>query len=143
MFALGVLAILAAIALPNWGTLLPSYYLNSATRQVQSELHNSKSRATAQNISYRLNFSTNQSYKIEKDPGSGWQDSGENKPLPEGIKITGDSDTALGFTSRGTATPGVGGTIKLCNNRSEGKNVVVSSTGRIRTENATCTYPST
>lgn len=134
LVALGIIAILAAIALPNWSTLLPTYALNSAARQVQSELQKAKSRAVSENANYRLVFSTT-GYSIERDTGSGWQSTGENKPLPDGITT---SDTTLGFTSRGTSSDTTDKTVKLCNIKSKGKNVVLGTLGRVRIDDATC-----
>ena len=141
LVALTIIGILSAIAIPNWSTLLPTHALNGAARQVQSELHRLKSRAVSENAAFRLVFSTsNYTYTIEKYSGGSWTATGENKPLPEGITLASTSDTTLGFTSRGissdsTDTPK---TVKLCNNKGAGKNIVLSSTGRIRIENATC-----
>lgn len=134
LVAVAIFAILGAIAIPNWLAVLPMYRLNSATRQVQSELHRIKSRAIAEKASYRLVFST-AGYSIEKDDGSGWQSTGENKPLPEGITLGSGTDLILSFTSRGTAT---NATTRLCNADGAGKNLVVSGTGRIRIDNAAC-----
>jgi len=134
LVAVAIFAILGAIAIPNWLALLPMYRLNSAARQVQSELHKIKSRAISERASYRLVFST-ASYSIEKDNGSGWQSTGENKPLPEGITLGSGTELILNFTSRGTAS---NATTKLCNADGAGKNLIVSGTGRIRIDNAKC-----
>jgi type IV fimbrial biogenesis protein FimT len=131
LLALGFFAIVAAIAFPNWRAHLPSYRLNSAIRQVQSELHRAKSRAVSKKSRFRLVFST-LGYSVEKETGGTYQPTGENKPLPEGIDIRSTTVAALGFTTRGTPTPGTGGTVKLCNINNAGKNIVVSGTGRIR-----------
>ena len=45
--AVALAGILAAIALPGWNKLLPTYQLDSSVRQFQSELHNIKMRAAA------------------------------------------------------------------------------------------------
>lgn len=140
LVALGIIGILAAIAIPNWSTLLPNYALNSAARQVQSELQKTKSRAVSENANYRLVFSTT-GYNIQRDTGdgSGWQNTGENKPLPDGITLAGTSDTTLGFTSRGTSSDTANDkTVKLCNIKSKGKNVVLGTLGRVRIDDATC-----
>ena len=131
LVVLFILSILAAVAVPNWANLLPTYRLNSASRQIQSELHRVKAQAVATNTEFQLNFSST-SYSIEKRSGALWQPTGENKPLPEGIAIRSTTSPRLGFTAHGTATPGTGGTVKLCNVHGAGKNLVVSSTGRIR-----------
>jgi type IV fimbrial biogenesis protein FimT len=140
LVALGIIAILAAIAIPNWSTLLPNYALNSAARQVQSELQKAKSRAVSENAKYQLVFSTTDySYSIQRDTGSGWQSTGENKPLPDGITLAGTSDTTLGFTSRGTSSDTSNDkTVKLCNIKNKGKNVVLGTLGRVRIDDATC-----
>ncbi len=124
LVVLAITGILAAIAIPNWSTLLPTYALKSAARQVQSEFQKTKSRAVSENTDYRLVFSST-SYSIERDTGSGWQSTGENKPLPEGIS---SSATTLSFAPRGSSN---GGTIYLCNIKNAGYNVVVSAIGRI------------
>jgi len=123
--AMAIISILAAIAIPNWSTLLPTHALSGAARQVQSEFQKTKSRAVSENTVYRLVFSST-SYSIERDTGSGWQSTGENKPLPEGIS---SSAATLSFTRRGGSS---GGTIYLCNIKNAGYNVnVTSTTGRI------------
>src|SRR3990170_7556206 len=81
LVVLTISGILSAIAIPNWSTLLPTYALNGAARQVQSELQKTKSRAVSENTNYRLVFSST-GYSIERDTGRGWQSTGENKPLP-------------------------------------------------------------
>lgn len=137
LVAMAIMSILAAIAVPNWSTLLPNYALNGAARQVQSELHKLKSRAVAENTNFRLIFSTT-SYTIERYSGSSYAATGESRPLPDGITLAGTSDTTLGFTSRGTSIDSTDKTLKLCNIKSSGKNIVLSDTGRIRIDNASC-----
>ena len=133
LVVLALFGTLTAIALPHWVALLPSYRLNSATRQVQSELHSIKSLAAFRNRRFQLNFSAaNDTYTIEDtitDPPT----SLGTKPLPAGIDIR--NNITIGFTPRGT---GDSGTVNLCNAQSAGRNIVVSGTGRIRIVNATC-----
>ena len=135
--AMAIISILAAIALPNWSTLLPNYALNGAARQVQSELHKLKSRAVAENANFRLVFSGT-SYSIEKFSGGSYTATGDSKTLPEGITLAGTSDTPVGFTSRGTSIDSSEKTVKLCNIKNSGKNIAISDTGRIRIDNASC-----
>lgn len=129
LVVVAILSILGAVAIPIWSVLLPTYALNSATRQVQSELHRTKSRAVAENTKFRVLFSS-ASYKIQRRKGTSYEDTGEDKPLPDGITLGSSSATVLNFMPRGTAT---GETIKLCNSNGAGKNIVVqSSSGRAR-----------
>lgn len=135
--SLAIVAILAAIAIPNWNTLLPNYVLNSDMRQVQSELHRLKSRAVAENANFRLVFSTS-GCSIEKYSGGSYTATGDSKTLPDGITLAGTSDMTLGFTSRGASIDSSDKTVKLCNIKSSGKNIVLSDMGRIRIDNASC-----
>jgi len=132
--ALAIIAILTAIAIPNWSTLLPTYALNSAARQVQAELHRLKSRAVAENANFRLVFSSGTTYTIEKYSG-GYAPTGNSGTLPDGITA---SATTVGFTSRGTSIDSSEKTITLCNIKNSGKNVVLTDLGRIRIDDATC-----
>ena len=138
LIGLGIFVVLAAIAIPNLGAQLPAYRLNSAVRQVQSELHRIKSQAVSRHNDFRIVIMRPSFYKIErKITQTTYEPTGEEKPLPDGITYgSGTSISAINLTSRGTVT---GGTIQLCNSRREGKSVVVSSSsGRIRIESGRC-----
>ena len=129
LVVLAILAILGAVAIPVGSVLLPAFALNGAARQIQSELHKIKRQAIAENVTFRLAFSeTEDDYTIERVGGTTTQQG--IKPLPNGIDIR--NAITLGFTPRGTATPGTGGTVKLCNSKGTGTNIVLSSTGRVR-----------
>src|SRR3990172_5015487 len=124
-----LLELLGALAIPVWSVLLPAFALNGAARQIQSELHRIKRQAISENVTFRLAFSeTEDNYTIERVGGTTTQQG--IKPLPDGIDIR--NTITLGFTPRGTATPGTGGTVKLCNSKGTGTNIVLSSTGRVR-----------
>jgi prepilin-type N-terminal cleavage/methylation domain-containing protein len=56
VLALALMAILAAIAIPGWSRLIPSYKLGSSARQLQSELYNIKMRAAAENVGFQLAY---------------------------------------------------------------------------------------
>lgn len=121
--AIAVMGIVAAIALPAWNRLLPSYHLDSSARQVQSELQNIKMRAAAENLGFQFEYGTGAStYTIQKDGKAV-----ANKPLPEGIQIT--KAGTIFFSPRGTAG---GNRIRLRSPDGLCKHVVVSATGRIR-----------
>lgn len=133
---LAICGVLAAIAVPNWASQLPTYRLNGAARQLQSELHQVKSQAVARSAHLRVVFLAPGAYRIERKEGAAYRSTGAQKTLPEGITFGGDAIRPIGFAPRGTAD---GGTITLCNDKREGKNVIVSgSTGRVRVTGATC-----
>ena len=136
LVALGIFLVLAAIAIPNLGAQLPAYRLNSAVRQVQSELNRIKSQAIANNAEFRAVFLAPSRYRIEKKIGDAFQPTGENKVLPDGISYANGSAAVISFTPRGTSNSD---TIKLCNPKREGKNIVVfGGTGRVRIANGAC-----
>lgn len=121
--AVALMGILAAIALPNWSRFLPTYRLDNSTRQVQSELHNIKMRAAAENVGYQVAYLAGASaYTIQRDAKAL-----VTKPLPEGIVIT--KAGTISFSPRGTAG---GNRVRLRNTAGLCKQVVVSQTGRVR-----------
>lgn len=118
-----VMGIIAAIAVPHWGKLLPSYQLDSSTRQLKSELHSLKMRAASENIAFQLQYVEGAAeYAIQRDAAIL-----ARKPLPEGVVIT--KAGSVSFSPRGTAG---GNRIRLRNREGFCKQVVVSATGRVR-----------
>ena len=133
---LAICGALAAIAVPNWASQLPTYRLNSAARQLQSELHRVKSQAVARSAHLRVVFVVPSAYRIERKEGAAYRSTGEQKALPEGITFGDGNVRPIGFAPRGTADSA---TITLCNDKREGKNIIVSgSTGRVRVTGVTC-----
>jgi prepilin-type N-terminal cleavage/methylation domain-containing protein len=121
--ALSIAGALAAIALPRWTSLIPNYALNSATRQVQSELHQIKMRAAAENVGFQLSYLQGAgAYTIQRDSKAV-----ATKPLAEGTTIT--KDGVISFSPRGTAGAN---RVRLRNAAGICKQVVVSATGRVR-----------
>lgn len=120
---LAVIGIAAAIALPRWSSLLPGYALNSAVRQVQSELHHIKMRAAAENVSFQLAYQQGAvSYTIQRESKALL-----SRPLADGTAIT--KDGTIAFSPRGTASAN---RVRLRNSAGACRQVVVSSTGRVR-----------
>jgi prepilin-type N-terminal cleavage/methylation domain-containing protein len=118
-----LVGIVAAIAIPHWGGLLPAYQLDSSTRQLQSELHSLKMRAASENVPFQLQYVEGAAeYAIQRDAAILTK-----KPLPEGIVIT--KAGIISFSPRGTAG---GNRIRLRNASGLCKQIVVSATGRIR-----------
>ncbi|MBI4525482.1 MAG: GspH/FimT family pseudopilin [Deltaproteobacteria bacterium] len=120
---LALFSILTAVALPGLTTLLPAYRLRSSARQLQSELHKIKMQAVSENVGFQLSFEEGAAdYSILRD-NSPWT----TKPLPEGIEIL--KTGRISFSPHGTAG---GDRVRLRNAQSACRQVVVSSTGRIR-----------
>ena len=121
--AMALAGILAAIALPGWNKLLPSYQLDSSARQFQSELHNIKMRAATENVGFQLVYANGAAaYTIQRDSAVL-----VTKPLPAGVIVT--SAGTISFSPRGTASAN---RIRLRSSDGMCKQVVVSPTGRVR-----------
>ena len=120
---LAIMGIAAAIALPNWNSLLPGYALNNSTRQIQSEIHSIKMRAAAENVGFQLAYLQGANgYAIQRDSTTL-----VTKPLAEGTTIT-KAGTIL-FSPRGTASAN---RVRLRNTAGACRQVIVSPTGRVR-----------
>lgn len=118
-----LMGIVAAIALPNWRGLFPTYALNNATRQIQSELHHLKMRAAAENVGFELAFVQGaRDYTIQRDSKAL-----VTKPLTEGTTIT--KAGTISFSPRGTAGAN---RVRLGNTNGMCRQIVVSATGRVR-----------
>lgn len=123
IIALSIAGAITAIALPRWTSLIPNYSLNSATRQLQSELHQIKMRAAAENVGFQLSYLQGASaYTIQRDSKAV-----ATKPLAQGTTIT--KDGTISFSPRGTAGAN---RVRLRNAAGVCKQVIVSATGRIR-----------
>ena len=120
---LAIMGIAAAIALPNWNILLPGYALNNSTRQIQSEIHNLKMRAAAENVSFQLVYlQSANAYTVQRDSKPV-----ASKPLADGTTITKEGTITL--FPRGTAN---GNRVRLSNTKGGCRQIVVSATGRVR-----------
>jgi prepilin-type N-terminal cleavage/methylation domain-containing protein len=131
MAALGVAAILMAIAIPNFMSTLPGLRLNDAARQVATDLQQLRMKAIAQNLPYQISFSTT-TYVLQKCSGSCTNESG-NIVLPQGITVT--ANTAPQFQPRGTVASAT--TIQLSNGSSN-KWVCVRTVGRVNIQDTVC-----
>lgn len=117
------MGILAAIALPNWHDLLPSYALNNSTRQIQSELHSIKMRAAAENSGFQLSYLEGASeYTIQRDSKPL-----QTKPIAEGTSIT--KTGTIAFSPRGTAGAN---RVRLRSANGACRQIIVTATGRVR-----------
>jgi prepilin-type N-terminal cleavage/methylation domain-containing protein len=124
LVTVAVMGVIAAIALPNWHKLLPNYALNNSVRQIQSELHNIKMRAAAENSGFQLEYLQGAGeYTIQRDLKPL-----QTKLLPQGMTIT--KAGSISFSPRGTAG---GNRVRLRNTNGSCRQIVVSATGRIRT----------
>jgi prepilin-type N-terminal cleavage/methylation domain-containing protein len=141
MVVIGILAILAGIAIPGFIGWLPNYRLRSASDDLQSTLQNAKLRAIRENAIVRVNFDFgNDTYVAFIDNGAnadnGIQEADEvmikNGQMPAGIDL---QDSGLGgavrFTRRGF--PDVSGDITIDNgNRTQTVNLTLGGSSSIQ-----------
>ena len=118
-----IMGFVAAIALPNWRGWFSHYSLNNSTRQVQSELHEIKMRAAAENIGFQLAYSqSSNTYTIQRDGKTL-----ASKPLADGTTIA--KAGTISFSPRGTASAN---RVRLSSADGKCRQIVVSATGRVR-----------
>lgn len=121
--AMTLVGIMTAIALPSWSKLQPNYALNNSVRQIQSELHNLKMRAAAENVGFQMAYLHDaNAYTIQRDSKALVV-----KPIAEGTSIT--KDGTISFSPRGTAS---GNRVRVRNTAGVCKQIVVGATGRVR-----------
>lgn len=136
-----LIAILSAVALPNFNNWLPKHRLNSAARDVMSSIQYIKSRSVKEHANTAIFFDpANESYTIFLDTGSG-ANSGNgvldgdeivvrSRQMPAGVNLkntTFPGDT-LKFDSRGFPS-GVSGSINLLSSHGDAKSITVNITG--------------
>jgi type IV fimbrial biogenesis protein FimT len=143
MTVIGIMAVLATVAVPYIIGWLPNYRLGSAARDILSAMQHARLVAVKENIEVRVNFEpANNNFLIFPD-----YDSDKNQDvdeptirkgnMPAGISLE-EADFSGGvptfrFDSRGLATL-YGGHIIIKNNRNEEKKIVINSTGNSRIE---------
>ncbi len=126
MVVIGIIAILASIAIPGFLSWLPNYKMRSAVDEVLSTLQQAKLRAVRENAMVSVTFNTASGRYLAfvdngagADGGNGIQDAGEatikNGQMPEGIILQSTTfplDWAR-FTPRGI--PVNGGDVVITN----------------------------
>lgn len=132
MIVIAVMAILAAIAAPNYQNFMAQRRLNGAARQIMSDLMNARMQAVSQNNEFKVTFSNDHEYKIlDDDDNDGAEDTGEvlqTKNIQADYHDVTFSRTANPvFYARGTAN---GATITVTNPAGS-KNISVAITGRV------------
>jgi type IV fimbrial biogenesis protein FimT len=124
-----VFSVLLSIAIPNWSALMPGYQLDSAARQLATDLQSARNRAMAHYRKYRVVSVTSTTYRLEREqtPGGSYVVFVGPKAFPSGI--TSSFDKTPVFQTRGSVSPGA--TITLTNSKGQTKQVEVEQSGRI------------
>lgn len=136
MIVIGIIAIFAGIAIPNFLSYMPKYRLNGAARQVMGDLMAARMKAVSLNHMVKVFFYSNYQYKICDDAdnsGTVGDDEGDVQLRDiqrEYSDVTFNSSNPPDpvFSPRGTAT---NDTIIL-QNSSGSKAITTSIAGRVK-----------
>ena len=135
-----IIAIAAALAVPNIAAWLPNYRLRTATRDIVSTMRTAQMKAVSTNLEHRVQFDAEAgSYIIQRMTTAGPPpvDDGVAQVLPSGIRfqeidLDGADDNVAIFNPNSTSTSGH---VTLRNKRDTEKRIVLfAATGRIRVE---------
>ena len=139
MTVIGIMAVLATIAIPNFISWLPRYRLGSAARDLLSAMQYARLTAVKNNVDVQVKFYPDQDrYRVFTDY-NGDKDQDPDEPtikssnMPGGIylKKTNFKHDTFKFNSRGLAS-GSGGTIFIANNRNKLTRIRINRTGNSR-----------
>jgi type IV fimbrial biogenesis protein FimT len=140
MTAIGIIAVISTIAMPNFLGWIPKYRLGSATRDLLSALQYARLTAVKYNVDVQVKFYPDQDnfFRVFTDyNGDKYQDADEptikNSTMPAGVylKETNFNSDTFKFNGRGLAS-GSGGTISIANNNNDLTRIRVNRTGNSR-----------
>lgn len=125
-----IIAIGAVLTVPSINAWVPNYRLRSATRDIVSAMRTAQMKAVANNMTYRVSFTSPDSYVIQYQTTGGWVNDGEPQTLPPGIQFNTTFGSTINFLPNSTST---GGNIILTNQKGATKTIqILGATGRIK-----------
>jgi type II secretory pathway pseudopilin PulG len=134
----GIIAIMAAVALPAIGRYFRNYQIRNAAREVAAEIQTARTKAIMKNVNWGVLFVTlsNSTYQyvVEDDPANPATRTlnimGPVRQLPSGVTFsnTGANNPSLRFDRLGVACD-PGSNVALCPDVSIGTNFVKFVTG--------------
>ena len=136
---IGIVAVLSAIAMPNFLGWLHKYRLGSAARNLLSAMQYARLVAVKENVNIFVDFDRlNNEYKLFPDYDSD-DDQGIDEPTLRRVKMSGGvsiketnfAGDRFKFDSRGLAS-GSGGTVSIANNANDLKEIRINRTGNSR-----------
>jgi prepilin-type N-terminal cleavage/methylation domain-containing protein len=134
-----IIAVLAALTVPGFGSWLAYYRLRSGTRDVVTTLRTAQMRAVSYNMRYGVAFDTaNKQFQLYRDSG-GLQADGAATILPTGVTykddlgaLPHDGPGGLPFISFFPNSTASNGTITLRNSKGKEKTIqIFTASGRI------------
>ena len=157
LVTIAIIAVVSAIAVPNFMSWLPKYRLGNASREVLSILKKTRVRAVKDNLLCAVQFNVgNESYTAIEDDGAGTADTdGDGIPDGRGDRIFQASETVIAagsllaginivsttgltggrvvFDTQGVASES--GDILLRNDRGDSRTIVIELAGSSRIQN--------
>lgn len=131
---IGIIAIVAAISFPVYQNMRPNITLNSATRDLATDMRYAQQLAVTEQIIYDVIFNTSaSSYEIRNNSTAALV---RTKVLPDGItfsSITGLTDNTAEFTATGAAA--APGTIILANRKDKQTTIEIKPSGYVKISN--------
>jgi Tfp pilus assembly protein FimT len=138
MVIITMMMILARITYPRMATLMGTYRLETAGRNLAAELQKARFRAIAESTCYKVVFDgTAKTYKFQKlstglcTAAGTYVDDGVAKPIESSNSISVSATQSPIFTSRGSLVTGTQTTITLTGFNSWRHLVAVDITGRV------------
>ena len=131
-----IIAIMAALAVPNIAAWLPNYRLRTATRDIVSTMRTAQMKAVSMNLEHRVQFNLEAgSYIVQRMTTTGvWVDDGVLQTIPSGTRFH-QIDLAGSLATFNPNSTSTSGSITLRNKRDAEKKIVLfAATGRIRVE---------
>lgn len=124
---IAIVAVFAAIAVPNFLSYMPKSRLNGAARQVMGDLMAARMKAVKENTTVTVTMVSNSDHEYKISTAGGEEKTINIQSNYRDVTIVG-SFTAISFYSRGTAW---GATITLTNSAGS-KEITVAITGRVK-----------
>jgi len=131
-----IIAIGAALAVPNIAAWLPNYRLRTATRDIVSTMRTAQIKAVSTNLAHRVQFNAEGgSYIVQRMTTAGaWVDDGVVQTIPTGIRFH-QVDLAGNLATFNPNSTSSSGSVTVRNTRDTEKKIVLfAATGRIRVE---------
>ena len=130
-----IIAIGAALLVPNIGAWLPNYRLRSATRDIVSTMRTAQMKAVSTNTQYRVDFNVGgNNYVLRYQTTAGFVNEGVTQSLPTGVTFIGAVFSGgVSWAVFNTDSRSSAGTVTLQNTKGTQRNITLTSaTGRVR-----------
>jgi len=143
LIVVGIIGILAIIALPNIIGQLPNYRIKSASKDMASQLLLARMKAISRNCQYRIDFDLGGSYTVMRYDTStaSWVQEGDSIALPDTVSFNRDGEDPITFTGdqvifkTNGSVDGISGGVYLKNSKDVKYQItVLASTGRVLLE---------